>query len=222
MKDNKASYGSFAAVKEALSKIVVNLSFIDINKSMKCLLVTSAVASEGKSLLTSELCKTLAASGKKVLLVDADMRKATQHKLFRLNNRYGLSNIITSKADWKNSLNGSGEPYLKIIAAGPVPPNPTEILSSSQMEQFLNEVKSVFDYVIVDTPPVLPVSDTIALSRYADGIIFVTRCGKTNKKLVMEAKHTLSLAKAPLIGAVLNDVRTKSKSYYHKYLYEPD
>lgn len=213
----KRKYASFAATKEALSKIKVSLDFIDIDKKMKCLMITSAVSNEGKSSVAAQIALSLASNGKLVLLIDADMRNATQQNFFTLNNRNGLSNSIASNEAWENSLNSTDNANLHIISAGRTPPNPAELLSSKQMQYMLLEMRQKFDYVIIDTPPILPVSDAIALSRYVDGVLFVTRWGKTSKHHVVEARHALTMANAPLIGSILNDVRSKDSSYYYHF-----
>lgn len=217
MKRHKSKYASFSAEKEALSKIKINLDFIDIEKNIKCIMITSAVPNEGKSFIAANIAKSIASGDKKVLLIDADMRNATLQKLFPLENRSGLSAIIASKADWKKSLNNTDNANLHIISSGRTPPNPTELLSSKQMKNMILEMKQDYDFIIIDTPPILPVSDAIALSAVVDGVLLVTRWGKTAKQLVIEAKHALTLANAPLIGAILNDVRPIYGEYYYNY-----
>ena len=181
------------------------------------MMITSAVQNEGKSYISAEFAKSLAMGGRRVLLIDADMRNATQHKLFSTGNRMGLSSIIASGLEWRSFLTKTDLENLFLITAGKTPPNPTELLASGQMNTMLQQMRESFDYIIIDVPPIIPVSDAVALSSQVDGVLLVTRSGKTPKQFVIKAKQELDMANAPLIGAVLNDVVMQGKdyNYYH-------
>ncbi|MDR3644140.1 MAG: CpsD/CapB family tyrosine-protein kinase [Clostridia bacterium] len=212
----KKTYAPFALARETLSKIRINLSFLDLDKNIKCMMITSAVPGEGKSFLTANLAKSFASDNKRVLVIDADMRHASQQEYFRLDNRNGLSGCIASCDEWKKCLNRTATAGLYVLAAGRTPPDPAAMLASAHMKALLEEMRQQFDYILIDTPPVLSVPDAVALTRYSDAVLLVTRWGKTPKQAVTDAKRILALANAPLLGAVLNNSRPLG-GYYHNY-----
>ena len=206
-------------IVEAYKTIRTNIQFSSLDKSVQLLMVTSANPEEGKSTTICNLAITLAQSEKKVLLIDCDLRKPAIHRAFNILNVKGLTNILVENLDYSLILNEVGIPCLDVITSGPKPPNPSELLGSSRMKLFLNQLKKEYDFVILDTPPVLPVTDATVLSQMVDGVILVTRYGRTTYESIIKAKENLERVKANLLGTVINDtpITGQHGSYYYYY-----
>jgi len=211
----KNRYESFASAKEMLSKLKINLNYIDLDKKLRCIMITSAMPNEGKSFISANLAGSLASEGLRVLLIDADMRNASLHHFFTIENRNGLSNCIAGEEDWEKCLNQIGHSSLFVLAAGRTPPNPAIMLSSRRMGNLLEAMRQKFDLILIDTAPILAVPDSVALSKYVDGVLLVVRWSKTTKQAVSDAVHQLKMVGTPLIGSVLNDVRPTGGYYYY-------
>lgn len=210
----KNRYESVACAREMFSRLKVNLKYIDLDKRLKCLMITSAVPNEGKSYVSANLAASLASDGLRVLLIDGDLRNSSQQEIFVLENRAGLSSCIADGRSWDACLNQIGRRNLFVLPAGRTPPNPAAILSSGQMRNLLETMRKKFDFIIIDTAPVLMVPDPVALSRYVDGILLVTRWGKTGKWAIDAAVHQLEMVNAPLVGTVLNNVQPGRRFIY--------
>lgn len=209
---------------EAYKTIRTNIQFSSLDKSVQLLIVTSANPQEGKSTTICNLAITLAQSEKKVLLIDCDLRKPTIHRAFNILNAKGLTNILAENLDYSLILNEVGIPCLDVITSGPKPPNPSELLGSSKMKLFLNKLKQKYDFVLIDTPPVLPVTDATVLSQIVDGVILVTRYGRTTYDSIIKAKENLERVNANLLGTVINDMPLSGRhgSYYYYYSNDAD
>src|SRR5690606_33804742 len=166
-------------VSEQYRSIRTNLQFASIDHPITSLVITSSGPSEGKSLTAANVATTFAQQGKKVLLVDADMRKPTVHYTFRIENTKGLSNYLIGENKLEDITQETQVENLYVITCGPIPPNPSEMLSSKRMQQFVEEGKELFDLVIFDTPPVLAVTDPAIMSKYCDGVLLVIRSKAT-------------------------------------------
>lgn len=210
---------SVALAKESFGKIRVNLDFLSVDKDQKCVLFTSAISGEGKSTVAANLAISMAASNKKTLLVDADMRNATQHRLFNFINRTGLSEVITKKLNWRDYVNETNIPNLYVLTAGRTPPNPSELLDSHSMGKIVERMKREYDFIIFDSPPVLLVPDAISLSRHMDGAILISRYHYTKVKAITEARDALRLANVCILGCILNAETSKKKHYGYNYNY---
>lgn len=210
---------SQALARESFSKIRVNLEFLNAAKRIKKLMITSALSSEGKSFVSANLAKSLAASDKRVLLIDADMRHPSQQRYFSIPNRGGLSMLLSGEGDLYRAMVHTDTQGLDLICAGRTPPNPAELLASRRMQLMLDEASGYYDYIIVDTPPVLLVPDAVALSRYTDGTVLVARWHYVSLQSVEEARDALKLANVRLLGAILNDVKEKQKRKGYDYRY---
>jgi capsular exopolysaccharide synthesis family protein len=205
-------------VSEQYRTLRTNLQFAAVDEALQAILVTSAGPSDGKSMTAANLAIVYAQQGKKVLLIDADLRKPTVHYTFRLENLSGLSSILVGESTLEAATNHAGVDNLDIISSGPIPPNPSELLASKRMERLLNDAKITYDMVIFDSPPVLSVTDAQVLANIVDGALLVIRSKQTELEAAMKAKEALEPAKAKLLGTVLNDrEKDKSSNYYYYY-----
>ncbi|UFT98858.1 CpsD/CapB family tyrosine-protein kinase [Radiobacillus kanasensis] len=202
-------------ISEQFRTIRTNLQFASVDEQLKTLLVTSSGPSEGKSSTVANLAIVFAQSGKKVLLVDADLRKPTLHYTFRLDNRKGLSSVLVGELGLIQSIVPSDIDNLDLLACGPIPPNPSELLGSKVMGMLINEASELYDLIVFDTPPVLAVTDAQILADQCDGALLVVRSKQTEYEAAQKAQELLNPAKAKLLGAVLNDREQKKASYYY-------
>jgi capsular exopolysaccharide synthesis family protein len=208
-------------VSEAFRGIYAGLSLDDIGQTAKVIMVVSAGAAEGKSFVSTNLAVVFAQNGKKTLLIDADLRRPTQHKLFEVGKHKGIPHLLKGEADWSDVVIHTVQPGLDLmIGRGVGKVNPANLLSSSTMEAFLKEARQRYDRVIVDCPPLFGVSDPLLILPKVDGSIFVSFYNKTHRRAVTEATQKLLDSKTPLLGAVINAVELSSHSYYyHRYGY---
>jgi capsular exopolysaccharide synthesis family protein len=215
----RASHDPTALYGEALRSIRTSIQYIDVDHPVRVLLVTSAMASEGKSTLSANLATALAAAGTNTILVDGDLRKPTVAKTFGLPAKVGLSDVLAGRAELNQVMRRwDQDSHLFLLPAGHIPPNPSEMLGSKAMSELLGELKE-FATVIVDAPPVLEVSDAMVLSGHVDGIILVALAGQTTLDQLDEATKRLAQVNANVYGVVLNNVPLKGLDSYHKYGY---
>jgi len=208
---------------EAFRSLRINLDYMNVEKPLKSILITSALMGEGKSMVASNLAVVLSQGGKKVILVDADMRKPTIHKKFDITNGKGLSDMIGGNVDFREVI-FQWSSKLFIIPAGHVPPTTVDLLGSPRMNYLLERMKQIADVVIIDTPAMV-VPDAAVLAPKADGVIYVTRYGYTRKAAAKAVLEQLNQIGAKTIGVVLNRVSQKDMIYgdyyhsYHRYSY---
>lgn len=198
---------------EAYRSLRTSIKFSLIDKPIKTIVVTSSLAGEGKSTVVVNLAYSLSQDGARVLVIDCDLRKPSIHENFLLANEKGLTDVLFGKSDLKG-VTKKIEDSLFLITAGTILPNPAEILGSKEMENLIKELKINFDYIIIDTPPILPVSDTLLLVSKADATLIVVKARKTKEKMVKESYERLIEAKSNVIGTVLNE---SDKSLDNKY-----
>ncbi|KAB2336834.1 CpsD/CapB family tyrosine-protein kinase [Cytobacillus depressus] len=208
---------SRSPVSEQYRTIRTNIQFSSVDSTIKSLMVTSAGPAEGKSTTVANLAVVFAQQEKKVLLIDADMRKPTVHYTFRVHNNRGLTNVLTKQATLADAINETDQEHLYVLPSGPIPPNPAELLGSKAMDDFLSQAYKEFDIILFDTPPVLAVTDAQILANKCDGTILVVSSGKTEMEAATKAKEQLSAANAKLLGAVLNQKKVKDSHYYYYY-----
>jgi capsular exopolysaccharide synthesis family protein len=204
-------------ISEQYKTIRTNINFSSVDREMRSVMVTSSGPGEGKSTTVANLAVVFAQEGKKVLLVDSDMRKPTAHYTFNLPNTFGLTSVLTKQKTLPEVVHTSEVSDLDILTCGPIPPNPAELLSSRAMNHFLGEVYTQYDFVIFDTPPVLAVTDAQVLANQCDGTIIVISSGTTEIDRAVKAKEVLETTKTKLLGVVLNNRELKDTNYYYYY-----
>ncbi len=210
-------------IAECYRSIRTSLLLASAEPRPKCIALTSPLAGEGKTTTLSNLAVTLAQAGKRVLIVDADLRKPRQHQIFKIGNLNGLSNYLAHQMDAKDLVKMTEVPNLAVINAGPVPPNPVELLGSEKMSGLIMAVRNAFDYVLFDTPPVLAVTDTLDLGSMLDGAILVVWGEKTSREALRRAREKLSMVKIRTLGVILNGVLVRKNDYYFRHgYYRPD
>jgi capsular exopolysaccharide synthesis family protein len=207
---------------EAFKTVRTGLFFASRNSDLKTMLVTSGAPSEGKTIFAVNLALTIAQSGSKTLLIDADIRKPRVHRILQLNNQYGLTSYLSSAGGIIRTQKCAEDKNLYVITSGPVKSNPTELLGSPRMKNLMEEARKKFDKIIIDTPPVMTVSDSLILTGISDGIIQVINFGKSNKRFQLKAKNKINSFGGKIVGAVLNRVdfeKNGSGHYYQNYYY---
>ncbi|MBN6187035.1 CpsD/CapB family tyrosine-protein kinase [Aneurinibacillus sp. BA2021] len=204
-------------VSEAYRTLRTNIQFAGVDQEIKTILVTSTAPEEGKSTTSANLAVVMAQAGKRTLFIDADLRKPTGHQTFYVSNRRGLTSFLVGQAAWEDAMQQTGIDNLFVMTAGPIPPNPSELLASKRMQAAMEELRGQFDAIILDTPPALAVADAAILARMADGCILVVNAGKTNRDMAKRAKQQLEHAHARLLGVVLNNKKLKKKEDYYYY-----
>jgi len=182
-------------------------------------MVTSAGPREGKSSTVANLAVSMAQAGKSVLVIDADLRNPTQHKLFGLNNGQGLSVALVQDQDYQQYIRETAVPGVMVLTGGPIPPNPAELVGSNRMKRLIQELSTQYDVVLIDTPPIVAVTDAAILAQEVDGVILVLASGEVNKEYAQRAKELLDKVGAKILGAVLNKVDMKTSEYYYYYYY---
>jgi receptor protein-tyrosine kinase len=208
------------AAAEAFRKLRTNFAFLGIDRESICCVITSPSASDGKSTVTANLAIALAQAGERVALIDADLRKPTMHKLFRLPQRVGTTTVLLDQADVQDAIQHIGPNLPCILTAGQLPPNPSELLGSRRMDELIVDLRAAYDVVLIDCAPVLPVTDPMVVSRFADGILLIARAGITTKDQASAAKAVCTKAGAAVFGAVLNAsavIEGDQSSYYAYY-----
>ncbi|TLM80135.1 MAG: polysaccharide biosynthesis tyrosine autokinase [Actinobacteria bacterium] len=193
--------GSPAA--EAYRVIRNSLDFVNFERNIKTILVTSAAPGEGKSTVASNLAASLAQAGQKVALISCDFRRPTTEAFFGVPNTVGLSDVLTGRHSMKAVLQRPGDEQLLVMTSGKMPPNPSELLSSRKMKETLDSLEEWADWIIIDTPPVLAVSDAAALARWVDGVLMITRAGSSTREATRKAREMLEKAGARLVGCVV-------------------
>jgi len=211
-----------AVSSEAFRTLRTNLQFASPDAKLETILITSSAPEEGKSTVCSNLAVSIVQTGKDVILVDCDLRKPTVHKIFGLNNAVGLTSVLTGQVAVEDALQKTHCEGLSVLTAGPVPPNPAELLQSNVMQEVLKKLKLMGDQVLLDAPPVLPVADSMILSTYVDGVVLVIASRQVPREIALRAKELLQNTNARLLGVVLNQVRYSSdgEQYYYNYYTE--
>lgn len=205
-------------ISEQYRTVRTNLQFaVAGDQPLRSMAVVSSGPGEGKSTSSANLAVVFAQAGRRVLLVDADMRKATVHKTFGLSNEAGLSNLVSGQQSASSVIQPSGVDNLSVMTAGPTPPNPAELLNSHRMNVVIEELYQMFDLIVFDLPPVMTVADGLIMASKTDGTVVVIREGVTRKDSIIEAKNRLIQAKARILGVIYNGVEQMNESSYYYY-----
>ncbi|HFR3426280.1 TPA: CpsD/CapB family tyrosine-protein kinase [Streptococcus suis] len=203
---------------EQIRVLRTNLEYAQLNGKIKSIGITSSIPGEGKSTVSANLAHSLAATGKRVLIVDADLRKPTVHRTFKVTNQRGLTDIVIGREElYTQNLHYLTDLDLYVLPSGPIPPNPSELLQSENMSKLMTDLANYFDFVIYDLPPVNSVTDAQIISRKVDGMILVVRQGYVLKTELEKSLRNLNNVEAKLIGYVMNDVAKEQKDSYHYY-----
>jgi len=203
---------------EAYRNIRTNLQFLDVDNPPRVLLLTSSVSSEGKSTTTLNIALALAEGGNRVLLVEADLRRPRVAQYFGLTNSVGLTNVLSGQAAADDVIQETSHDNVELLASGPIPPNPSELLGTQAAhELFGNELRTSYDYVVIDAPPILPVTDSSVLSRSVDAVILAVRAGSTSREQVERTITQLRKVGAPLRGTLLTlaNISKRNTQYYY-------
>jgi succinoglycan biosynthesis transport protein ExoP len=206
-----------SSIAEAIRTVRTNILFSASDNEKKVLLVTSAMAQEGKTIMSTNLAVAFAQLGKQVLLIDGDMRKPRVHTVFKTEREPGLSEILVDAMEPFSIIRDTQVENLKLITCGTIPPNPAELLISSHMDIFIEKMKEQFDIVIFDSPPITSVTDAVEVGSYVDGVVIVIKTGVTPRPAAQSAIHQLSEVNANIFGIVLNDVDFQKENYYYPY-----
>lgn len=214
-------------IAEVFRTLRTNIQFMNSKKDLKTLLVTSTMPGEGKSWVAANLAITFAQAGKKVLIIDADMRKGRQHTMFNVENRMGLSNFLSGIDEMGRNENLDVLKYVKateiqnlyLIPAGNVPPNPSELLASEITINMIEKLKEVFDFIIFDGTPSLLVTDALIISRLVDSTVIVTEYNSTKKDNLEKVKKDIENIGGRIAGIILNKIPVNAKKYMSTYYY---
>ena len=204
-------------ISESYRTLRTNIQFSSFDQDIRCIMVTSAGPGEGKSTTAANLAVTYAQADKQVLIIDADLRKPTMHHTFNVTNRVGLSNILTNQNIAKDTIADTHIPNLFVLTSGPIPPNPSEMLASKRMKDLMEELMKNFDYIVIDTPPMLAVTDGQIVSTLCDGVLLVVDADSVKSGPAMKAKANLEHVQARILGVVLNNMNRDDKEYYYYY-----
>jgi len=209
-----------SVASESVRGLRSNLLFSKADQMPQVVLLTSATPKEGKTLVAVNLGAAMAQAGCRTLLIGADMRRPRAHKILELENGAGLSNILSSVSGVDEVIKPTGIPNLDIITAGPVPPNPSELLGSKRMPELISSLRERYEHIIIDTPPATAVTDAAILAQHADGVVLISKAFVTPKELVRSAIEALQKVNAKIFGVVLNSVNmSKEGAYYYQYAY---
>ena len=243
MKDLITHFDPQSTGAEAFRGLRTNLQFLRLEKQGKLFLITSSFIQEGKTFNTVNLALSLAQAGNKILLVDGDLRRPLVHKVFGLNREPGITDVVLGNYQWGEVTNTisdlmlgdfkiddilltPGMDNLHILTAGVLPPNPTEILNSSRFQQFLHEARAQYDFIFIDSPPVLPVADPAELAPLVDGVFLVYTVGRIGRGVLKRAKSTLDNVEANILGVIMNRVKADAGpeylQYHNQYYYKSD
>jgi non-specific protein-tyrosine kinase len=204
-----------APAAEAYRTLRTNIQFSSLDKPLHTLLATSTAPNEGKTTTLANLAVTIAQAEQRVVLVDCDLRRPTLHTLFNLSNEAGLTSMILAQEDTPPPLQETGVPGLSLLASGPLPPRPADILGSRRMEAVIARLRADVDIVLFDTPPVIAVTDAAVLATKVDGVLLVFRAGTTSRDRARQARQLIEKVKANIVGVVLNNAQVEQGYGYY-------
>ncbi|MCE5090383.1 polysaccharide biosynthesis tyrosine autokinase [Staphylococcus devriesei] len=204
-------------VSEKFRGIRSNIMFSEASEIRK-IIVTSEKPAAGKSIVSANIAVTYAQAGYKTLIIDGDMRKPTQHYNFETSNYDGLSNLIIGKSDFDKAIRATRVDNLDLLTSGPVPPNPSELIASNNFQVLFEKLQEIYDFVLIDTPPVVSVTDAQVFLQYVPHCVIIIDAERNNKNEVKKSKQLITKAGGHILGAVLNKTpEDKSSNYYYYY-----
>jgi protein-tyrosine kinase len=207
---------------EAYRTLRTNIQFAGLDQPCRSIVVTSATAGEGKTTTAANLGVVVAQAGSRVCLVDSDLRRPSLHRVFGLDNARGLTTALVEDLPFAEVARPTRVPCLSVLTSGPLPPNPAELVGSKRMRELLEGAASTFDLVLCDSPPVMAVSDAVALAAQCDGVILAVRTGTVSHELVRRAVDQIEGVKGKILGVLLNYVNLARHGYYSYYHYYQD
>jgi polysaccharide biosynthesis transport protein len=224
-KELVTSHGSYSSIGEAYRNIRTALLLSRAGGPPKITLITSAMSREGKTVTAVNSAVMLSQLGANTLLIDADLRRARCHRVLAVDNLLGLTEVLTGARDFREMVRSTEIPNLYFLSAGSVPPNPTELLNSAKMMETMAQLKEHYEYIVIDSPPVLPVSDSLLLAKMTDGVVIVADGSATPRHQVKAACARLEYARAKILGIILNRIKVNGPDYqyyyYHHDYYSP-
>lgn len=207
-------------VAESYRVLRTNIQFASVDKPVKIITVTSSSPGEGKTTTIANLAITFAQSGSRVLVIDADLRKPRIHKVFYISNVTGMTTVLAQRIDYHSCITQTTIDNLFVLSAGPIPPNPSELLASNAMKNLMGELRNEFDIILIDAPPIGVVTDAAILSTIVDGTILVAGSGSVEIEAAQRAKDLLEKVNANVLGVVLNKIAKENYgNYYFSYYY---
>lgn len=210
-------------ISESYRGIRTSIEFSNLDKEMKVITVTSSMQNEGKTTVITNLAVSFANLEKKVLLLEGDLRNPSVHRMFNISNINGLTDILLNNKPFADVVHCTPVKNLHVLTCGAMPPNPSEILSSKKMKEFINSLREYYDYIFIDAPPIGVVTDAGIVSTYSDGCVFVVGSKQCDIEMAKIAKQRLIDVKAHIIGAVLNKFEAEGSSYsYYNYYYQSE
>ncbi|GAB3758455.1 polysaccharide biosynthesis tyrosine autokinase [Yimella radicis] len=205
---------------EAFRSLRTNLQFVNVAKHPRVIVMTSSLAGEGKTTTTANLALTMAEAGAKVVLIEGDLRRPRLLRYLGMEGAVGITDVLIDRAELKDVVQRFGEHELGVVGAGQIPPNPSELLGSDAMRKVLDDLKDVFDYIIIDAPPLLPVTDAAILGAITDGTLVVAASGDVTTDQLQAALDSLDRVNATKLGIVLNKIPRKKGGRYYDYRYQ--
>lgn len=203
-----------SVITEAYRKAVTNIEYANIDNNIKTIMVTSSMVGEGKTTTLCNIASVMSDLGKHIMLIDLDLHKPSVHKFFNLSNKYGLTDLLVNKDNYNKYINVV-YPELDVITAGKIPSNPAEIVNSKSIRDLLKELSTNYDYILLDTPPIALVSDSIRIATYADAVIMVIAYGETEIDIIKKSLNSLKYVNSNIIGTIFNkNPVAKLNNYY--------
>ena len=207
---------------EAYRGIRTNIEFSNLDKELKIINITSSAQNEGKSTVIANLAVSFANLDKKVLILEGDLRNPSVHRMFNISNVEGLTDILLGNKNFTECVHCTDIRNLHVLTCGPIPPNPSEMLSSKKIKEFIQSLRDYYDYVFIDAPPIGIVTDAGIISTYTDGCIFVVGAGEADIEMAKVSKERLEKVGANILGVVLNKFESSGANGYYNYYYEQD
>ena len=209
-------------ISEAYRGIRTSIEFSNLDKNLKVITVTSSMQNEGKSTVMANLAVSFANLDKKVLIMEGDLRNPSVHRMFNISNINGLTDILLNNKTFLDCVYCTDVKNLHVLTCGPIPPNPSEMLSSNKIREFVENLREHYDYIFIDAPPIGIVTDAGIISTYTDGCIFVVGAGEADIEMAKVAKERLEKVGANILGVVLNKFDASGANAYYNYYYEED